>query len=288
MDTTTQVTSALSTAEDQSTQAQALTVGVFDSGIGGFTVARSILHLRPDLNLTYYGDNINMPYGGRTPEQIRRFALRSIEFFTQKGIDVLAVGCNASNSVLGQGELRGFGIVVYDLVSSTVDWLRSTYGRPETMALVATQATVNSRYWERKLIDAFPGLELLSVAAPEFVPLVEAQQPDPQAIRAAVKLRLQPVLDSPVRTIIHGCTHYPLLENYMRELSAELTFIDPAECLAQRLAAGVPPAAPGAKDGKLRFYSSLPGETFYRTGQQAFGRPIRELTSMYIVNPHED
>jgi len=85
-------------------------IGIFDSGVGGFTVASAVLKRRPELNLVYFGDTLNMPYGGRTVEQLRRFAHNSIEFLLSQGIEILAVGCNASNSVLGQGELHSFGI----------------------------------------------------------------------------------------------------------------------------------------------------------------------------------
>jgi len=75
----------------------------------------------------------------------------------------------------------------------------------------------------------------MPVAAPELVPLIEALQMDERAIRLALRKYLAPVLDAGVRTVIHGCTHYPLLQDYMQELSPELTFIDPAQCLAERL-----------------------------------------------------
>jgi len=264
------------------------TVGVFDSGIGGFTVAREILRLRPDLNLVYYGDTVNMPYGGRPPEQIRGFARESISFLLERGMDILAVGCNASNSVLGQGELHGFGVPVFDLVSSTVDWLRDEGQRPRRLALLATVATVNSRYWDRKLRDAFPEMDLMSVAAPEFVPLVEAAKTDDQRIRQAVRKHLGPALDAGHRAFVHGCTHFPLLQSYMEELGQGIEFIDPAVCLAQRLVSSITPPTADAPPGRLEFFSSLPGEAFYRTGEAAFGRSIRNITAMYIVNPYED
>jgi glutamate racemase len=264
------------------------TIGVFDSGVGGFTVAGAILRRRPDLNLVYFGDSLNMPYGGRSQEQLRRFAHNSIEFLLQHQIEILAVGCNASNSVLGQGELHSFGVSVFDLVSSTLEALRGMYGRPERVALVATSATINSRYWERKLRDAIPELDLMPVAAPEFVPLIEAYNQDQKAIRNAIAKYLQPVVSAGIRTIIHGCTHYPLLQEHMLQYCPELAFIDPAECLAERLVASLPPAVPEAPAGTLRLFSSLPGEAFYRVGEQALGRSVREHTQMYIVNPYED
>jgi glutamate racemase len=263
-------------------------VGIFDSGVGGFTVAGAIAKRRPDLNLVYFGDTLNMPYGGRTADQLRRFAHNSIEFLLGQGIEILAVGCNASNSVLGQGDLHSYGVPVFDLVSSTLEIMRGMYGRPDRVALVATVATINSRYWERKLRDAFPELDLMPVPAPELVPLIEAQQTDERSIRSAVRKYLAPVLDAGVRTVIHGCTHFPLLQDYMQELCPELSFIDPAQCLAERLAASLPAAPPDAPPGRLRLFSSLPGEAFYRVGEQALKRPVREHSRMYIVNPYED
>ena len=252
-------------------------------------MAGAILQLRPDLGLVYFGDSLNMPYGGRTPEQISRFAHRSIEFLKQQGIDILAVGCNASNSVLGQGELKSFGLPVYDLVSSTIDWLRSQEPLAEPVGLVATQATINSRYWQRKLGESFPQLILHEAAAPEFVPMIEAPRLDEAAIQRAIRRYLQPLVDSGATTLIHGCTHYPLLEPYMREVFPKLKYIDPARCLAMRLVSNLAPAADlDAPRGRMQLFSSLPSEAFYRTGERVFGYPIRALTSMYIVNPNED
>jgi glutamate racemase len=263
-------------------------VGIFDSGIGGFTVAKAILSRRPDISLVYYADSLNLPYGGRSREQLTRFAHNTIEFLLSQGIDVLAVGCNASNSALGQSELRSFGVPVFDLVGSTIDWLRNQYGRPQEIGLLGTLATVRSQYWERKLKEAFPDMQVHAVAAPEFVPLIEAQEQDLAAIRRSVRNTLRPLLESGVRSLLFGCTHYPLLSEFMLEVEPGLQFIDPAECLAGALTRTMSAARPDARPGTLRFFNSLPGERFYSLGERVFGRSIRELTKMYIVNPFED
>jgi glutamate racemase len=263
-------------------------VGVFDSGVGGLTVARALLALRPDLNLLYFADSVNLPYGGRPPEQLVRFAHNSIEFLLGKGANLLAVGCNATNCVLGQGDLKSYGVPAFDLVSSTVDWLRLQHLRPRKLGLIGTLATVHSRYWERKLTDAFSEMEIVAVAAPEFVPLIEDGNVPEQEVRYAVHSRLQPLLDEGVRTILHGCTHYPWLQRYMEEVNHELHFIDPAQCLAERLVATLPPAAAGARPGKRQLFNSLPGELFYRMASEALGIDARQQTRMFIVNPYEE
>jgi len=264
------------------------TVGIFDSGIGGFTVARAIFRRRPDLNLVYFGDTLNMPYGGRSLQQLARFARNSIEFLTSQGMDILAVGCNASNSALGQGELKSFGMPVYDLVSSTVDWLRCINEPPEAIGLVATAAAIGSGYWERKLKEALPQARIVPVAAPEFVPLVEAAQLDEPAIAAAVQRHLRPLLDRGINMILHGCTHYPLLEPQIKQLSAEFRFIDPAVCLANKLIASLEPAPADSPAGSLHLFSSLPSPAFYAAAERVFGSGVREQVAMYIVNPYEE
>jgi glutamate racemase len=274
--------------EEARANVAAQTVGVFDSGVGGFTVAREVLRRRPDLNLVYFGDSLNMPYGGRSPEQLARFATNSIHFLIEQGVNILAVGCNASNSILGQSELRSFGIRVFDLVSSTVDSLRAADQPPERLALVATVASINSGYWQRKLHEAFPSIDVLEIPAPAFVPLVESETASEQSIRNEVEAALEPCLKQGFNTLLHGCTHFPLLEHYMVEYSPEFTFIDPAVCLAQNLAAHLSSPAAGAASGWRRMYSSLPGQTFYSTAHKALGFRVESLTKMYIVNPYED
>lgn len=281
-------TSTLTQTPGPGPEIAAPTVGIFDSGIGGFTVAGAIFRRRPDLDLVYFGDTLNMPYGGRSLEQLARFARNSIEFLAAQGMDILAVGCNASNSALGQGELKSFGVPVYDLVSSTVDWLRSTAEPPDAIGLVATRAAIGSGYWERKLKEALPQARIVPVTAPEFVPLVEAAWQDEQAIGAAVERHLKPLLDQGVTTILHGCTHYPLLEPQMLRLSPDFKFIDPAACLAAKLVASLEPAPPEVPAGSLRLFSSLPGPAFYATAERVFGAAARDQISMYIVNPYEE
>ena len=270
------------------TDASTATVGIFDSGIGGFTVAREILCLRPDLNLVYYGDSLNLPYGAKSPEQISRMAKHSIEFLVSQGITILAVGCSASNSVLGQGELKSFGLPVYDLVTSTIETLKDDPEAPDKLALVATVASINSGYWQRKLTAALPNLELLEVAAASFVPHIEAGSYEGKAVQDSIEQTLQICIDQGVDTILHGCTHYPWLEGAMQAFYQGFNFINPAVCLAKKLVNHLAPAKLDAPGGSRTFFCSLPSEVFYQAGESSLGFPIRSRTSMYIVNPFED
>ncbi|MCC7478849.1 glutamate racemase [bacterium] len=268
-------------------QFSAQTVGVFDSGVGGFTVAQAILSLRPELNLVYFGDSLNLPYGEKSPQQLHRLSHGNIDFLIGRGCDLVAIGCQTSNSILRQEELDSYPVPVLDLVGTTIQWLREQAQRPQRIAILATPATIRARYWERQLENAFTGIRVRPVACPELVPLIEAQVHDRQRILRALQGYLEPLIDDGISDIILGCTHYPLLLDYIYEIDPGLNCIDPSQCLARRLAASLP-AAPSGGRGQRHFYSSRPGERFYVMGQRVFGEDIRPQTRMCIVNLYED
>jgi glutamate racemase len=150
------------------------------------------------------------------------------------------------------------------------------------------------------------------VAAPQLVPLIEAQQQDEHALRHAVGKYIREVRETGADTVVLGCTHYPLVQPLMMETDVYLRYVDPAQCLADKVAAdlanetdarvGAAPApalpesaARGAAAGAtpkytgiLQFFNSKPSERFYAMGERVFAREIRSLTKMYIVNPYED
>jgi glutamate racemase len=263
-------------------------IGIFDSGVGGLTVLREVLQLRPDLDFIYFADSLNLPYGNRTPEQLIRLGHSNIEFLIERGASCLAVGCNSTSTIMGQGDLKSFGLPVFDLVSSTIDWLRVQHHTPRRIGLLGTLATVQSRYWERKLNETFPSLEILTLACPEFVPIIEGPQLHADVLRHIVQQRLEPLLQSGVRTLVHACTHYPWLERSMLEVCPELLFINPAKCLAERLCHSLGDADGTAKAGRVALYNSRPSEVFYRLASEVLGCDARSLTTVYIVNPYED
>jgi glutamate racemase len=267
---------------------KAVTVGIFDSGVGGFTVLKALLDRRPDLNIVYFGDTLNAPNGSRPPEQLHGMCHNMVHFLIDQGVDIMAVGCNSCNILMGTAELKSFQVASFDLVSSTVDWLKVQHHRPENLAILATKATINSRYYERKLEEAFPGMQIGSMAAPLLVPLIESFPWREYDLRTAVQEYINPLLEQGYRNIVLACSHYRWIEKYLRELDPDIALIDPAECLAERLVASLPPALPKAPAGILKLYSSHPNEAFSHFAEMAIGRPARDYIKLYIVNPYEE
>ncbi len=274
--------------EESHEQSRSNTVGIFDSGVGGFTVLKALLARRPDLNVVYFGDTLNAPNGSRQPDQLHGMCRNMVQFLIDQGVDIMAVGCNSCNILMGSSELKTYGIASFDLVSSTVDWLKVQHHQPQNLAILATLATINSQYYERKLTEAFPQLPLRSMAAPKLVPLVESFPWSEYDLRTAVQEYVNPLLADGFNNIVLACSHYRWIERYLRELDPEMTLIDPAECLAERLAASLPPAPQGARPGELHLYSSHPNEAFSHFAEMAIGRPASEYIRLYIVNPYEE
>ena len=188
-------------------------IGMFDSGVGGLTVARAVLNQLPDEQILYIGDTAHSPYGPRPIEEVRRLALGVMDELVDSGVKMLVIACNtASAAVLHDARSRytqGKGVPVVEVIHPAARAAaRVTHnGR---IGLIATQGTVDSRAYADAL-GAVPGVELLSVACPRFVELAERGVTTGPEVMATAEEYLAPMREAGVDTLILGCTHYPLL-----------------------------------------------------------------------------
>lgn len=186
---------------------------MFDSGVGGLTVARAVLNQLPGEQILYIGDTAHSPYGPRPIEEVRRLALGVMDELVDSGVKMLVIACNtASAAVLHDARSRytqGKGVPVVEVIHPAARAAaRVTHnGR---IGLIATQGTVDSRAYADAL-GAVPGVELLSVACPRFVELAERGVTTGPEVMATAEEYLVPMREAGVDTLILGCTHYPLL-----------------------------------------------------------------------------
>lgn len=186
---------------------------MFDSGVGGLTVARAVLNQLPGEQILYIGDTAHSPYGPRPIEEVRRLALGVMDELVDSGVKMLVIACNtASAAVLHDARSRytqGRGVPVVEVIHPAARAAaRVTHnGR---IGLIATQGTVDSRAYADAL-GAVPGVELLSVACPRFVELAERGVTTGAEVLDVAEEYLAPIKAAGVDTLILGCTHYPLL-----------------------------------------------------------------------------
>jgi glutamate racemase len=213
-------------------------IGVFDSGVGGLTVARAIIDQLPNESIIYVGDTANTPYGPRPLSEVRELALDVMDKLVDEGVKVLVIACNsASAAVLRDARERyteGRGIPVVEVIQPAVRRaVASTSNRK--VGVIGTQATIASKAYD----DAFAAavdVELVSAACPSFVEFVEKGITSGPEIISAARGYLAPLKEAGVDTLVLGCTHYPLLTGALSLVMGDgVTLVSSAEETAKDL-----------------------------------------------------
>ncbi|MEV4902224.1 glutamate racemase [Citricoccus sp. NPDC055426] len=251
-------------------------IGVFDSGVGGLTVARAIIDQLPGEQIAYVGDTANGPYGPRSIAQVRAFALGIMDELVDAGVKVLVIACNsASAAVLRDARERytaRYGIPVVEVIQPAVRRAVAAT-RNGRIGVIGTAATVGSRAYEDTFAAA-PHLEITSVACPRFVEFVEAGVTTGPELLATAEQYLAPLKAAGVDTLVLGCTHYPLLTGVISlVMGEEVTLVSSAEETAKDVYRALVrhglegPGSPGDAGGPGNpGVSRVPPHTFMATG----------------------
>ena len=194
-------------------------IGVFDSGLGGLTVAAALSRLLPDENLLYLGDTARVPYGDKSPEAIREFVRQDVEFLVNHGVKTVVFGCNTASAVALESTRSFFpGMPMLGVIDAGIRAVLRL--RPVgTVAVIGTRATVNSDSYRRGIHAADPSIVVKSIACPLLVPLAEEGFADSPAAELIIEHYLGRYRATPPDVLLLGCTHYPL---FRRALSAYL------------------------------------------------------------------
>ena len=259
-------------------------IGVFDSGVGGLTVARAIIDQLPDESVLYIGDSANTPYGPKPIARVRELALDIMDRLVQSDVKMLVIACNsASAAVLHDARERyqvGHGIPVVEVIQPAVRRAVAAT-RNGRIGVIGTEATIGSGAYD----DAFaaaPHLELTTAACPAFVELVEKGITAGPQVQEVAERYLAPVRERGVDTLVLGCTHYPLLAGAISyTMGQSVTLVSSADETARdvyrRLAVGEAFAPPGGR----------PSRRFLTTGDPAsFGELARRFLGPEVGSVH--
>jgi glutamate racemase len=185
-------------------------IGVFDSGLGGLTVARAIIDALPHESIIYYGDTERTPYGPKPLEEVHGYANEIISFLREQDVKLVVVGCNSASSALwrlGRPQLDVPMIGVIDPPAQTA--VRLTRNR--RIGIIGTRATIESRQYEEAIERTRQPVRTVAHACPDFVELVERGETVGKRVLDTAHSYLDPLREAGVDTLILGCTHYPLL-----------------------------------------------------------------------------
>ena len=257
------------------------TIAVFDSGFGGLTVLRELLPLIPGARYLYLGDTARLPYGAKSQTTIARYALSSAAFLLAEGAEMLVVACNTA-SALALDELQSaLPIPVVGVIEPGTQAASIASQGSTPVLVLATAATVASRAYARSC--AALGLHAFEKACPLLVPLVEEGWIDHPVTAEVVRIYLAEALEAApeVRTLVLGCTHYPLLKLVIARVLADLGhpmhIVDSVAATA-RAAAGLLSITPNPKPVTCRFFATDSIEKFSRLGANFLGQPLDRVT----------
>jgi glutamate racemase len=251
-------------------------IGVFDSGFGGLTVLRALLPLIPGAQYVYLGDTARLPYGAKSQQTIARYAVSSAAFLRDQGAELLVIACNTASALALEEIQAAMPIPVVGVIQPGSEAARAA-GSADVLVL-ATSATVQSGAYTRAC--AAVGLGVFEKACPLLVPLVEEGWIDHPVTTQVLRIYLAEALAAApeAKTLLLGCTHYPLLkamiERALTELQRPMNIVDSAAATALAAAALVPR---GEGEAACSFFATDSVEKFRRLGGMFLGRELPEV-----------
>ena len=255
-------------------------IGIFDSGVGGLTVLREIMHVLPQEDTLYFGDTARVPYGTKSPETVTRYAGEIAAFLMKRDIKLLVVACNTASAVALPTLKRQLPVPVVGVIEPgarrAVEVTRT--GR---IGVIGTAGTIRSSAYTRAIKRLKPDAEVLTRACPLFVPLAEEGWTDNQIARLTAITYLQELKDAGVDTLVLGCTHYPLLKPLIADvMGPSVTLVDSAEETAHTVAAILADKKllrPPAEMGNHNYYVSDIPAGFVRVGNRFLGGKLGDV-----------
>lgn len=205
-----------------------ITVGVFDSGVGGLSVVRQILRNLPEVHIIYYGDTARVPYGEKSKEELIYLADIVTNYLLGEGAEIIIDACNSTSAVALDFLQKKYRVPIMGVINPGVKGaIKAT--RNGRIGIIGTEATVKSGVHRSLLAALKPDFKLFSQACPGFVPFIEKGDVLSSEIYKLATEYLDPLLRENIDTLILGCTHYPFLEPVLAEISGtNVKLVDPA------------------------------------------------------------
>ncbi|MGE5416229.1 MAG: glutamate racemase [Acidobacteriota bacterium] len=254
-------------------------VGVFDSGIGGLTVARLISEQLPGEDLIYVGDTAHVPYGNKTHDQLLQYGRQILDFLVAQDVKAIVAACGTSSSVSIPVLATEYTLPIIGMIKpGSRGAVKASKCRK--IGVIATPVTANSGVYKREINVLENEAEVWEVGCPKLVPLIELGMLDGPEVQEALDEYLKDLCQHKVDTLVMGCTHYPFLAPVVKRMtSGAVAIVDPAVEVVEELKATLRSnqAFADREQGGCTFYSTGTDESFKRVGLMFMGRELSEV-----------
>lgn len=211
-------------------------IGIFDSGVGGLTVAQAIKQILPSESLIYFGDTAHLPYGDKSAESIRYYSKRITEFLLEHNAKVVLIACNTASASAFESLKSEFGnqTILIDVINPVVDYVsRKNYNK---IGVIGTKGTISSGTYEKKIMENSSSTNVVSLATPLLVPMIEEGFIFDDISNAIIRTYLSNEMLEGIQALILGCTHYPIIKNQISKIyNFNVEIIDSARLVSKIL-----------------------------------------------------
>ena len=246
-------------------------IGVFDSGYGGLTAVKALRELLPNEKIIYFGDSARAPYGPRAVSQLKRMAQQDVDLLLSKGVKAVLAACGTVSSnaaeVLENCPVKTIGVLKAGVKAM------SAVSAPGPLAIIATEASIKSGSFERELKALCPDREIIALACPHFVPVIESGHylPDDPVVKEAVQTDLAALKDKNCAALLLGCTHFGLIGPAIEEYLGHTQLISASVSAAEQMRDYLTENGLCAQQKGLRCLTSGETEEFRRNAELFLG-----------------
>lgn len=264
-------------------------IGVFDSGVGGLTVAREIMRQMPEERLVYFGDTARLPYGSKSKDTVIHYSEQIIRFLRTKEVKAIVIACNTASSFALDAVRRVEDIPIIGVINAGARAAVSATKNGK-IGVIGTEGTINSGTYGQVLSEMEPGVEVFGKACPLFVPLVEEGLLHDSVTDEIASRYLAVLKEKYIDTLVLGCTHYPLLRSTLARLMGnDVTLVNPAYETAVQLKTLLKSMEMDCDEGqnlpleeKYRFYVSDMAEKFRAFATAILPEEVKETLQINI------
>lgn len=254
-------------------------IGIFDSGIGGLTLASAVHHLLPNEQLVYFGDTAHLPYGDKSTSAIQAYSVKICNVLLSQGVKLILIACNSASSAAYDlvKAYVGSRAIVVNVIDPLVDYVAQNYAK-QKVGLIGTKRTVSSNIYKSKIDATDTAIELVSVATPLLAPMIEEGFFKNEISHQIIARYLENEELSNLDALILGCTHYPLIKNEIASyyIKETVEVIDSSEIVAEYLKQQLAEhkLLSDELENKHHFFVSDFTNSFQKATEQFFGEKV--------------
>ena len=261
-------------------------IGVFDSGLGGLTVLKSLEKILPNESFIYFGDTAHVPYGSKNVDTIVKYSQSILDFFSQHHTKAVVIACNTVSATAYHSLQKNYSIPLFDVVSPSVEFALHK-SKTKNIGVIGTTNTVNSKTYSRQFADKNKDFSIYEIPCPLFVPIIEEGWADSNIAREIANIYCQGFENLYIDTLILGCTHYPIMADTIQSVLPEnVQLVFSGETVGNKLSQYLNEnklISTLSSRGNASFYVSDLPQKFDELGSRFFGRKLNNVTHISLV-----